>query len=80
LLYRWNPELIEKGENPLKLDCKAPSIPFKDYAYAENRFRSLLSKDRARAEKLIALGQQDCDRRWNFYKQLAAMTYGPTQG
>lgn len=80
LLYRWNPELLEKGENPLKIDCKAPSIPFKEYAYAENRFRSLMSKDKARAEKLIALGQQDCDRRWNFYKQLAAMTYGPAQG
>jgi pyruvate-ferredoxin/flavodoxin oxidoreductase len=80
LLYRWNPELLEKGENPLKLDCKAPSIPFKEYAYAENRFRSLMSKDKARAERLIGLGQQDCDRRWNFYTQLAAMKYGPPQG
>jgi pyruvate-ferredoxin/flavodoxin oxidoreductase len=80
LLYRWNPELIEKGENPLKLDCKAPSIPFKEYAYAENRFRSLLTKDKARAERLVELAQKDCDRRWNFYSQLATMKYGPAQG
>ena len=80
LLYRWNPELLEKGENPLKLDCKAPSIPFKEYAYAENRFRSLLAKDKARADRLIGLGQQDCDRRWNFYSQLAAMKYSPAKG
>ena len=50
LLYRYNPALIDKGENPLKLDCKAPSIPFRDYAFAENRFRTLLAKDKARAE------------------------------
>ncbi len=79
LLYRYNPVLLEKGENPLKLDCKAPSIPFREYAFAENRFRTLLAKDKERAERLVALGQQDCDRRWNFYSQMAAMKYGPTQ-
>ncbi|MCD6250491.1 MAG: pyruvate:ferredoxin (flavodoxin) oxidoreductase, partial [candidate division Zixibacteria bacterium] len=78
-LYRYNPELLEKGENPLKLDCKAPSITFKDFAYAENRFRTLLSRDKDRADKLIKLGQQDCDRRWNFYSQMAAMTYGKSE-
>ena len=80
LLYRYNPELTDKGQNPLKLDCKAPSIPFREYAYAENRFRQLLAKDKERADRLLALGQQDCDRRWNFYSQLAAMKYGPSQG
>jgi len=79
LLYRYNPELLEKGENPLKLDCKAPSVPFRDYAYAENRFRRLLAMDKQRAEHLIKLGQMDCDRRWNFYHQMAAMTYGPAE-
>jgi len=80
LLYRYNPELLKKGENPLKLDCKAPSIPYREYAFAENRFRQLLAKNKERAEILVALGQQDCDHRWNFYSQLAAMKYAPSQG
>jgi pyruvate-ferredoxin/flavodoxin oxidoreductase len=75
LLYRYNPALLDEGKNPLKLDCKAPTVPFKEYAYAENRFRRLLSADKERADKLLALGQRDCDRRWNFYSQLAEMKY-----
>ncbi len=74
-LYRYNPELAEQGKNPLQLDSKAPSISFKDFAYAENRFRSLLGSHKDRADMLLALGQQDCDRRWKLYKQLAAMDY-----
>jgi pyruvate-ferredoxin/flavodoxin oxidoreductase len=75
MLYRYNPALIDQGKNPLQLDSKAPSISFKEYAYAENRFRSLKAKDPERAEMLLKLGQQDCDRRWNLYRQLAAMDY-----
>jgi len=79
LLYRYNPELIDQGKNPLKLDSKEPSIKFEEYAYAENRFRSLRAKDPERAEKLLALGQQDCDRRWNLYRQLAGMDYSQSK-
>jgi pyruvate-ferredoxin/flavodoxin oxidoreductase len=75
LLYRYNPDLIDQGKNPLQLDSKEPSIKFEDYAYVENRYRTLISKDPERAKKLIKLGQQDCDRRWNLYRQLAAMDY-----
>jgi len=76
LLYRYNPDLLLKGENPLKLDSKEPSVPFREYAYAENRFRRLIASDKERSERLIALGQQDCDRRWKLYSHLAAMNYG----
>jgi len=74
-LYRYNPALIDEGKNPLQLDSKAPSIPFEEYAYAENRFRTLKARDSERAKMLIELGQRDCDRRWNLYRQLAAMDY-----
>ena len=77
-LYRYNPELIAQGKNPLQLDCKEPSISFKEYAYSENRYRTLLSKDPERAKMLLELGQRDCDRRWNLYKQLASMDYSQT--
>jgi pyruvate-ferredoxin/flavodoxin oxidoreductase len=75
LLYRYNPVLMDKGKNPLQLDSKKPTLPFAEYALAENRWRSLRARDAQRAERLIELGQQDCDRRWNLYSQLAAMDY-----
>ena len=79
LLYRYNPALTAIDENPLKLDSKEPTVAFRDYAYNENRFRRLLAVDRERAERLIQLGQQDCDRRWKLYSHLAAMPYGKKQ-
>ncbi|MEW6412268.1 MAG: pyruvate:ferredoxin (flavodoxin) oxidoreductase [Candidatus Zixiibacteriota bacterium] len=75
LLYRYNPDLIDQGKNPLQLDCKAPSISFEDYAYAEIRFRTLKAQDAQRAKMLLELGQRDCDRRWNLYSQLAGLDY-----
>ena len=76
LLYRYNPALIDQGKNPLQIDSKKPTIPFKDYAYAEIRYRTLLKSHPERAAMLLKLGQQDCDRRWNLYSQLAGMDYG----
>jgi len=75
LLYRYNPDLIAQGKNPLQLDCKAPSISFEDYAYGEVRFRTLKAQDAERAKMLLELGQRDCDRRWKLYSQLAQMDY-----
>jgi pyruvate-ferredoxin/flavodoxin oxidoreductase len=75
LLYRYNPDLIEAGKNPLQLDSKAPTISFEDYAYSEIRFRSLIGQDPEKAKKLLKLSQEDCDRRWKLYSQLASMDY-----
>ncbi|MFQ5453335.1 MAG: thiamine pyrophosphate-dependent enzyme, partial [Candidatus Zixiibacteriota bacterium] len=75
LLYRFNPDLIDQGKNPLQIDSKAPSISYKDYAYSENRFRLLLTKDPTKAGILINQGQADCDRRWKLYSQMGKMDY-----
>ncbi len=79
MMYRYNPELIDQGKNPLQLDSKEPSIPFEEYSYSEIRFRTLRSKDPERAKMLAKLGQQDCDRRWKLYSQLAKLDYTPIQ-
>ncbi|KAA3634539.1 MAG: pyruvate:ferredoxin (flavodoxin) oxidoreductase, partial [Calditrichaeota bacterium] len=75
LLYRYNPDLIDLGKNPLQLDSKAPSMPFEEYSYSEIRYRSLIGQDPEKAKLLAKLGQQDCDRRWKLYSQLAEMQY-----
>ena len=45
-LYRYDPRLVDEGKNPFQLDSKAPSIPLKEYAYNENRYR-MLGADRS---------------------------------
>jgi pyruvate-ferredoxin/flavodoxin oxidoreductase len=75
LLYRYNPDLVAEGKNPLQLDSKAPTLPFEEYAYSENRYRTLKSQNPERAKQLIELGQRDCDFRWNLYSQLAKIDY-----
>jgi pyruvate-ferredoxin/flavodoxin oxidoreductase len=79
-LYRYNPDLAKRGENPLSLDSKAPSIPLSNYAYNETRYRMLLLSDETRAEALMKRAQQDVQSRWNLYQQMAEMQYArPTE-
>ena len=75
ILYRYNPALIDQGKNPLQLDSKEPTIPYEEYAYSENRWRTLKVSNPERAAMLLKLAQQDASRRWNLYKQLAKMDY-----
>jgi pyruvate-ferredoxin/flavodoxin oxidoreductase len=74
-LYRYDPRMAEKGQNPLQIDFKEPSIPVEQYMYNETRFRMLVQSDEARAEALLKLSGEDAKSRWNFYSQLAAMHY-----
>ncbi|MCD6303916.1 MAG: pyruvate:ferredoxin (flavodoxin) oxidoreductase, partial [Planctomycetes bacterium] len=75
-LYRYDPRRAAEGKNPLQLDSKAPSIPLEQYAYNENRFRLLTKTMPERAKQLIELSQQDVEKRFNLYKQMAEMRYG----
>ena len=78
-LYRYNPALVEQGKNPLILDYKAPSIPVKDYAYNETRYRTLVQSNEARAEELMKLAQKDAEDRWNRYSAMAGLPSKPSE-
>jgi pyruvate-ferredoxin/flavodoxin oxidoreductase len=71
LLYRYNPGLAEKGENPLVLDSHKPKIPVEDYMYMENRFKMLTKSKPELAKKLLEEAQEDVNNRWNLYEYLA---------
>jgi len=75
ILYRYNPDLVAQGKNPLQLDSKAPSITYADYAYQQTRFRTLKTSMPERAEMLIKAAQREADRHYGIYKQLAEMDY-----
>jgi len=70
-LFRFNPALAEQGQNPFKLDSKTPKIPLKDYAYMETRYKMLTKSQPEEAEYLIKLAQEDVDKRWKIYDELA---------
>ncbi|WP_456385178.1 pyruvate:ferredoxin (flavodoxin) oxidoreductase [Desulfolithobacter sp.] len=65
-LYRYNPLLEEEGKNPLIIDSKEPSIPFSEYALAENRYRMLKLTNPEMADKLMEQAQKDVERSWKF--------------
>jgi pyruvate-ferredoxin/flavodoxin oxidoreductase len=71
LLFRYNPDLTKQGLNPFKIDSKAPKIPLKDYAYMETRYKMLTKSHPDDAKKLIELAQEDVNRRWEIYSNLA---------
>jgi pyruvate-ferredoxin/flavodoxin oxidoreductase len=79
-LYRYDPRLAEQGKNPLVLDSKAPSIPIKDYAYMETRYKMLTFSQPEEAKRLLVLAQRDAQMRYHFYQQLAGLKYGDGGG
>jgi pyruvate-ferredoxin/flavodoxin oxidoreductase len=70
-LYRFNPGLYDKGENPLKLDSKPPKMSYEQFAMAETRFRSLAQTMPDRARALMEQGQREASARWKLYEALA---------
>jgi pyruvate-ferredoxin/flavodoxin oxidoreductase len=75
ILYRFNPDLIAQGKNPLQLDSKPPSISYTDYALGEVRFKTLQSSMPERSDRLLATAQADAIKRYNLYKAMASIDY-----
>jgi pyruvate-ferredoxin/flavodoxin oxidoreductase len=73
-LYRFDPQLKEQGKNPLQLDSKAPTIDFEEYAYGENRYRTLKQSKPEVAAALIKLASNDAVQRYALMEQLANLT------
>jgi len=70
-LYRYNPELEAQGKNPLQINSKAPSTPFEEYAYRENRYKTLRAANPEAAKELMEQSKADIKRRWNLLKHMA---------
>ena len=54
---------------------REPTVAVKDYAYNETRYRMLVQSDEARAEMLMEEAAELAQRKWELYKQMAAMAY-----
>lgn len=79
-LYRYNPELRSRGDNPFILDSTRPEIDFKEYAMNETRFSGLTRRDPEQAEIILDKAQQMIKQKWALYEEMAtrnASYYAP---
>jgi len=73
-LCRFDPRLKEQGKNPLQLDSKPPTLDFEEYAYGENRYRTLKQSKPEVAAKLIKLASSDAVERYALMEQISKLT------
>jgi pyruvate-ferredoxin/flavodoxin oxidoreductase len=72
LLYRYNPDLLQQGKNPLQIDMKQPKQSVESSMYQENRFKMLTKSKPELAKKLLDEAQNEVNARWKMYEYLAA--------
>ena len=72
-LFRYNPDLVKEGKNPLHLDSKPPTLPLEKYIYNETRYTMLAQSKPDQARWLLQLAQEDVRARWKLYEHWAAM-------
>ncbi|MEL6461453.1 MAG: pyruvate:ferredoxin (flavodoxin) oxidoreductase [Cyanobacteria bacterium J06621_15] len=72
LLYRYNPDLVKQGKNPLQLDMRQPKNSPEESMYRENRFKMLKKNQPEIAKKLMEEAQTEVNQRWKMYEYLAA--------
>jgi pyruvate-ferredoxin/flavodoxin oxidoreductase len=72
-LFRYDPRRSEKGENPLKMDSKEPSIPYRDFASTETRFSVLERTHPQHSEQFLRQAQHHIKTRYQLYEQLAKL-------
>ena len=67
-LYRYDPARESKGDPGLRLDSRAPTIRFEEFARSEARFAMLGKVDPEDEEELLRLAQADIDDRWHLLR------------
>ncbi len=72
-LYRFDPRLAAENKNPLQLDSKAPTMDFAEYAYGENRYRTLKQSKPEIAATLMDLAKKDVQRKYETLEKLSKM-------
>ncbi len=70
-LYRYNPELADKGENPFSLDSKDPTVSYQDFLAGEVRYKTLKASKPELANELFARAEQEAKARLETYKNKA---------
>nr|VFJ42408.1 MAG: pyruvate-ferredoxin/flavodoxin oxidoreductase [Candidatus Kentron sp. DK] len=75
-LFRYDPRRAEQGENPLHMDSREPSVPYRDFAATEARFSMLAHTHPEDAERYLREAQRVISARYRWYSQLAGIVMG----
>ena len=79
LLYRYNPERLRLGENPLQLDSACAAHESRRLLQARAAVQDARKSEPRAAKELLAQAQADVTARRAFYEFLAARKFNPTQ-
>jgi pyruvate-ferredoxin/flavodoxin oxidoreductase len=63
--------LRKKNQNPFVLDSPRPTMPLKDYAYNELRYKVLTITNPEAAEELMKHAQDLVNLKWKTYEEMA---------
>jgi pyruvate-ferredoxin/flavodoxin oxidoreductase len=80
LLYRYNPERANHGENPLSLDSRTPTRKVKEFLERQTRFKMLTKSKPEDAKRLWQQAQHDAETRFQLYEYFAQRKPEPPQG
>jgi len=76
ILYRYNPDNVKEGKNPLTLDSRPrPNTSVADYMMMENRFKMLTKSKPQLAKEYMKMAKENASERWNYFKYLADKQY-----
>ena len=70
-LMRYNPVLRKKNQNPFVLDSPRPTLPLKEYAYNELRYKVLTITHPEAANELMKRAQELVNLKWKTYEEMA---------
>ena len=70
-LFRYNPAMRGVGENPFRLDSPRPTIPFREYAYRETRYRALADTRPEEAAQLLDAAQVAVTEKYRSYEDMS---------
>jgi len=74
-LFRYDPRKAAVGENPLYMDSKMPTVPYRDYLASETRFSVLNRTHPNDAERFLQLAQKHVESKYSLYEQLAHLAW-----
>jgi len=70
-LFRYNPDLVKQGLNPLQLDSASPKVALKEFTDLENRFKMLNKIKPDVAQVLAGQVQEDINNRYRILQKMA---------
>lgn len=69
-IFRFNPDNIKEGENPITLDYKGPKIEVKDFMYRETRFKMAEKMNAVSAESFLTTAAHTAQSLYARYQNL----------